>query len=377
MVVHRVKSRVQFQYRNKQASQRNKHYAEPPKPQQTNNSPLSPQEAPKVYTFSVESDDPIYEDYIEPLEPEDTFFSKRRVSTREEEEISGAFKSQLSSAEVMSTASYRPNSSDRPDNCPSLIDTNSEPSDSLLMQAPLYMPNLEEYEWATQNEPKPAVEETKTDHSPKSWQDWIVNLFAGRRPSSSNRSNKSTTSSTATSFVIVEPVTPPPETAVEEEEDSTHSTTRPYQLKRLPLPEVIPTVRTATADNPTQRPNYRDIPPALMNPYIGYAVVAEDAFTPAIISRGFAAPASNPPTLRPLSQRRNNSANSLLDRHGDVWALWSEKTVAPDGLPFARPQAQEQICVQALLYPGSVARLCVCLHQRQGRYQNAEWPWVC
>ena len=270
------------------------------------------------------------------------------------------------------------------------MDTNSDPSDSLLMQAPLFVPKLEEYERATRNQPKPAVEETKTGHSSKSWQDWIVDLVAGRRASSSSRSsrssrssqssrsNKSNTSSPASSFVIVEPVTPPPDIVVSEHEDTTHHTTRAHQLKRLPLPEVIPTIRAATFENPNQRPNYRDIPPAPMHLYTGYAAVAEDAFTPAIILRGFPAPDRNPlPPLRPLFQRRTSTANSLLDRQGDVWALWSEKIVAPDDLPFARPQPQEQICVQALLYPGSVARRGVCRHARPGRLQNAEWPWVC
>jgi hypothetical protein len=81
-----------------------------------------------AYTFSVESDDPIYEEYSSSDEQEASpCFSKKRLSSTEEFNSSGAFNSKLRAAVGAADACAI---EDTEDEC--------DPSDSLMILAPVY-----------------------------------------------------------------------------------------------------------------------------------------------------------------------------------------------------------------------------------------------
>jgi hypothetical protein len=86
-----------------------------------------------AYAFSVESDDPIYEEYSSSDEQEASpCFSKERVSSTEEFKSSGAFKSELRAAVgAANTCAIE----DTEDEC--------DPSDSLMIMAPVYTQKCE------------------------------------------------------------------------------------------------------------------------------------------------------------------------------------------------------------------------------------------
>jgi hypothetical protein len=150
MAIPKVRSRVQLQSKLRQRAKHTKKQAQKAKPTQTNSiahnldsSESTPQKGMShsiairrgmypltspVYTFSVESDDPIYEEYSSFHEQEvSPCFSKKRMSYTEEVKVSGASKSELRA--VVGAA----------DAC-AIEDTEDEcdPSDPLIILVPVY-----------------------------------------------------------------------------------------------------------------------------------------------------------------------------------------------------------------------------------------------
>jgi hypothetical protein len=149
MAIPRVKSRVQLQSKLRQRAKHNKKQTQKANPEQISNiahNLNSPESTPQkgmshptkvrigmyplkspAYTFSVESDDPIYEDYSSSIEQAASpCFSKKRVSSTEEVKVSGACNSELHA--VVGAA----------DAC-AIEDTEDEcdPGDSLIILAPV------------------------------------------------------------------------------------------------------------------------------------------------------------------------------------------------------------------------------------------------
>jgi hypothetical protein len=131
MAIRKVKFRVQLRSRMNQRGKNKKHYTEKPKAKQTNNDASGCTKASKcryrcfkryfhqmnpltgsVYTFSVKSNDPIYDDDSNLIEDTATSFSKRRVLTTDDQTSEGAFKSGLQTVLILCRAS---NATDRSD----------------------------------------------------------------------------------------------------------------------------------------------------------------------------------------------------------------------------------------------------------------------
>jgi hypothetical protein len=131
MAIRKVKSRVQVRSRMNQRGKNKKHYTEKPKAKQTNNDASGCTKASKcryhcfkryfhqmnpltgsVYTFSVKSNDPIYDDDSNLIEDTATSFSKRRVLTTDDQTSEGAFKGGLQTVLILCRAS---NATDRSD----------------------------------------------------------------------------------------------------------------------------------------------------------------------------------------------------------------------------------------------------------------------
>ncbi|CAG5175320.1 uncharacterized protein ALTATR162_LOCUS8047 [Alternaria atra] len=204
MTIPRVTSRVQFQGRAKQGGKNNKQRPVTPKAKPTNNDAHGPTKAPRVYTLSVESDNFDYDDDENPVDEDARPFLKKRVLTTDDQESDGAFKSGLRTALILCRApliSNKPNvavsnadehdhelggasqsghpvepkdscvpsipaSLDAPD---SITDEDCDPSNSLLLQAPLWS-------WPTDWFPAdslPVAPETTTDSSPEGEDDTV------------------------------------------------------------------------------------------------------------------------------------------------------------------------------------------------------------
>jgi hypothetical protein len=100
------------------------------------------------------------------------------------------------------------------------------------------------------------------------------------------------------------------------------------------LSEVIPCARVDMADHIAQRTPHKRIPPAPLNPYIGYSVVAQDSYLPETVIRG--SEVGSRSSTAPLSSKYKNSAANLLDRDGDPWAIWNQRNTTAADMPFAR-----------------------------------------
>lgn len=199
------------------------------------------------------------------------------------------------------------------------------------------MPGPEDDEAATPSHSDSAVEPCKTNNSSQSWHDWLVALFAGRKVSPATRSYQSKTTSSACSSVSDQLVPQPLKANSNLESNHAAPCRQPPQLL---LSQVIPRIHAARVDRTFRRTAYRQILPAPVNPFTGYAVVAEDEFTPAIVIHGFDMPRS--PSPKSMSRSQNNSAASLLDRDGDTWAMWNQRNTTASDMPFARTPSESE-----------------------------------
>ncbi|KAG9386255.1 hypothetical protein A1F94_003005 [Pyrenophora tritici-repentis] len=299
MPAAKVKSRIQFQSRQKPAVPRNnKHHAEPAQSTQQNNVANSPQEAARVSAFSFDSDDTTDEEESGHDKEHVTPFAKRRVSTTEECRLSGAFDSLIRAATA--------------------VDDDCDPSDSLIIEA--HIPDPQE-----PKKPKlPMVEEVKAEAS-VSWHQWLVTLFAGRRtiPLHSACQHQAPPATNDS-----EGITPVGDISSSEQPRLTHE-------------QAIPQVRAVGAKHPSHRPSYRYISPARTTQYTGYAVVAQDEYEPAIVQRGFVVPNSQQQVS--LTQRRNKSSNSIFNRDGDTWTVWHRTNPITETDYFKRSRPNNQL----------------------------------
>ncbi|KAF1942702.1 hypothetical protein EJ02DRAFT_344731 [Clathrospora elynae] len=360
MAVPRVKSRVQFQGRTKQGARpgNNKNHVERARPKHTNSVAHSPKNITKTYTFSIEDDDPIYEEFDDSVEIENPVFERERVFSAVEKQLSGAFNSELRATVRASNVSAVMNSSD---DCACVTDDESDPSDSLLGLAPLYVPYSDEHAMALQSQPSPTAGEEHIISS--TWVQKLVTLFGGRRKTPSVQTNKNRRDAGPTprqSPKHSPKHSPKPssnchEPVFQSSKDSARTAPEQSippprrQLPRLTLPQVIPPIRVTTSEHLSHRLGYFEIRPAPHHQYTGYGFVSQDIFEPAAILRGFVVPRSPQPV--PLAQRRNNSASNLIDRDGDAWAVWSERNPGPGDMPFARTRSDSD-----LLHPRSALR---------------------
>ncbi|EDU45533.1 hypothetical protein Ptr902_05373 [Pyrenophora tritici-repentis] len=334
MPAAKVKSRIQFQSRQKPAVPRNnKHHAEPAQSTQQNNVANSPQEAArgsqaykeqhdrilsltsKVSAFSFDSDDTTDEEESGHDKEHVTPFAKRRVSTTEECRLSGAFDSLIRAATLERRVSFIASS---PNSFYSAVDDDCDPSDSLIIEA--HIPDPQE-----PKKPKlPMVEEVKAEAS-VSWHQWLVTLFAGRRtiPLHSACQHQAPPATNDS-----EGITPVGDISSSEQPRLTHE-------------QAIPQVRAVGAKHPSHRPSYRYISPARTTQYTGYAVVAQDEYEPAIVQRGFVVPNSQQQVS--LTQRRNKSSNSIFNRDGDTWTVWHRTNPITETDYFKRSRPNNQL----------------------------------
>ncbi|KAG9196492.1 hypothetical protein G6011_01613 [Alternaria panax] len=217
MAIARVKSRVQFQGRVKQNGKNKKYVPDWSTAKQKNSDTDDPTEAPKgrnccfkryhhqinpltgsVYTFSVGSDHPGYDDdNNNPVDGDATSFPKEHVLTTDDQKSDGAFKSGFRTALILYRAPLVPenpdaagsnkNEHDRESSCAfqsisaepknsciasvsvsldapdNIEDEDDEPPNSVLMQAPLW-------EWPAEWFPAdsfPVAPETTTEPCPE------------------------------------------------------------------------------------------------------------------------------------------------------------------------------------------------------------------
>jgi hypothetical protein len=152
MALPKVKSRVQLHNKKTNCARNNKKQAQKLEPTPTNNIAHSqedniakrgPQQSSTincgmhtltspVYTFSIDSDDPIYEHSSSVEREASPYFFHKHVSSTEEQNFSGAFKSELRAAMEAATGCAIENSEDECD-----------PSDSLLGLSSIYVPKGE------------------------------------------------------------------------------------------------------------------------------------------------------------------------------------------------------------------------------------------
>lgn len=205
-------------------------------------------------------------------------------------------------------------------------DTATEsPSASLLIQSPFYIPKRHRLEPVSHNHPpKPHVPQSRSNSNDSMLQK-LVTLFAGRKFSTKAESNKKhTLSSPLPPSLALKQAKQTPDTTFEQ-------TATPPLPPRLTLPQAIPGVCSPELQHLSLHPDYVEILPASHHVTTGYAEVADDVFTPEVIQHRFHVPKS-----APLSKRRNNSADKLLDRYRDVWAQWHSKSCSPEKMLFAR-----------------------------------------
>ncbi|KAF1830003.1 hypothetical protein BDW02DRAFT_573437 [Decorospora gaudefroyi] len=312
----------------------------------------------KVYTFSnEEDDDPIYEELSE-LEEEDLLsYPKQPISSPEENHLSDTLESEPCA--VASGSHGCAIADDSEAASIGAMDDDCDPSDSLLMLAPLCVPNLEDQCESLQEQEQPvpvvAAEEEVLEQgcTLSTWHQKLVNMFAGRKKVPGPQANKKRNSSTASPKPSrAEPVSPAVDSNEQHNPEETLPPATPPQPPRLTLRQVLPSDAAISAKHESVRPGYRQIRPAPMNAYTGYAVVTPDTFEPEIVQKGFAACQKSPePANNPLAWRRNNSASSLLDRDGNPWAVWNERNPEPNKMPFARSLSDSEV----RLHPRSAA----------------------
>ncbi|KAL6164163.1 hypothetical protein ACJQWK_09838 [Exserohilum turcicum] len=346
MALPRDKSRAQTHNQHTQHQGENStHYVERVEPEQTDKLGRSSDSDSTLYIFPIEIDGVLYGDPAQPATKKETCFPKRRLSIEGEYETSGAQSKLHTGASLTST--FDPGSlGARPEPM-----DDDDPSDSLLIEAPLSEseseeaplsePASEDPECTTQSqshsESHSVVQQGKPHQLPKSWHDWIVELFAGRKAASNASSKTTTWSSNKTTCSIACSTTSNGQASLPSmtsNEDNTNCTP-PQQPPRLPLSSVIPSVRVPMPPRIAHRLRYVEILPAPMTVYTGYAVVAPDVFNPQIVERGFNVPKTGPATA-PAATRRHDPNSRLLDRNGNTWAVWNQRNATAADLPFAR-----------------------------------------
>ncbi|EUC45771.1 hypothetical protein COCMIDRAFT_26128 [Bipolaris oryzae ATCC 44560] len=224
---------------------------------------------------------------------------------------------------------------------PSSVDDDSDPSDSLLVLAPLYIPESGNDEAAAQERPGFTTKRYNPDESSRTWRDWLITLFAGRKPTLSSHNHHKRTDSFIYNSAGTQSASQPLKPS--KKQDATTAPTQKPALKhtapcnhapRLLLSTVIPSVCTPKSHLVTHCLSYTKISPAPLTAYTGYAVVARDDYPPERVIRGFDVP--DRPALTAPSSRRNNTAANLLDRDRDAWPSWNRNITSPADLPFGK-----------------------------------------
>lgn len=292
-----------------------------------------------------DSDEEIYDDSDEELyrkfddEPPYQFI-KERVSSLEERKRSGALTSQLSATKLHHPS---PPSSDG-------AAAAGDPSASLLVDASqLFVPAGDKLVPVPKSEEvvESSPEAQLCDAPAPSLLQKVVALFAGwgkslGKNAMHHRRHSSPDTKPAQSEHMIESAIQLPKA------ESTRAPSDTWQ-PRLTLPQVIPKIQIAGADDPSQRSGFLEIPPAMEHQYTGHSSVAEDTFNPAVVQRGFEV-VERRRSLTPVSllHRRTSSAASLLDRDGQTWANWHLRHPSPERMPFARVQSvNEELDQQA------------------------------
>ncbi|EMD61905.1 hypothetical protein COCSADRAFT_343494, partial [Bipolaris sorokiniana ND90Pr] len=286
----------------------------------------------------IDSDQAIYEEDIGTHGRKGGCFSQRRASAPAVDGMGDILKSAIhptaetpiSSLDSRSLSSF-----------PSSVDDDTDPSDSLLVLAPLYIPRSKNNEASARKRPGFTTKRYNPGASSRTWHDWLVRLFAGRKPTLSSQIGHKRTDSFICNSIRAESASQLLKTP--KGQDTTKAPTQKHDFKhitscnhapRLLLPKVIPSVRTPESHLVTHCISYTRISPAPLTAYTGYTVVAHDDYTPERVVRGFDVPGRSA-IVAPLSKRNNTAAN-LLDRDRDAWSSWNRNITCPTDLPFEK-----------------------------------------
>ena len=167
------------------------------------------------------------------------------------------------------------------------------------------------------------------------WHNWVVELFAGRKPVSPKNDDVSNT--------------PPPVSIISwtrEDRDSDAALPLPSQ-PHLELRYLIP----ATFDKRMRLNYHSNIHPAPQHDSVGKVATHEDASPTNNVQRGFVV--ANRPASAPSPPRRDiDHYSSLLARDDTNWAEWNKLNITADAMPFTRSQSDTQ-----LLHPQTGAKM--------------------
>ncbi|KAF1845807.1 uncharacterized protein K460DRAFT_430723 [Cucurbitaria berberidis CBS 394.84] len=335
MAIHTSRSRVKFLH-TKQGGKKEKQLVDVAKRKQvkvaadntaegTEGLRKSTKASERVKAFPVfaENDsDTTIEEVTEDVPP----FSKQRIPSTDEIACSSPFKSELRAAITGSYVSAVEDNATSPPHPPIEQDATDSPTDSLVMQAPLFEPTEQELQSESQVQAPQPIARERSSPSPSILQK-IFNLFTGRKKAPEAQEYKKHSKPNPTfRCTAQEPVLEP------DERKTTPEESRPPP--RLTHAQTIPPVRVPGIEHLSHRPGYTEVLPAPEHRYTGFAAVAQDTFKPTVVQRGFEVGHGSPP--QPLQNRRNNSAGNLLDRNGDTWSNWHSKNPSPEKSPFAR-----------------------------------------
>lgn len=344
MVLHRVKSHANLRDQSKQCLQGNNkqclhgddsHHAEPVEsnniiitagPDKSGTAKasvnsvsllsLSIQRSKCPSPLFIASDESANHHGTVPVREEAMSSLTKQVVTTEQANTGDTTKSQLHNVGSL-FSEFDPGSLHSPLSPPDLASDDCDPSDSLLMQASLYIPNSDDDASATASQSGSAVEQSKPNRSSLSWHNWFVTLFAGRKATTVGRKHQNKTTTFAGCPVPEQPTPQPPQT--DSISDSTQVPPNPQQCRLLHC-DVIPRIHAPRMDRTFRRTTLKEIRPAPLTDFTGYAVVAPDEWQPEIVMRGFEIPHRiSKPSLAP---KHINYAAKLLDRDGDKWARY-------------------------------------------------------
>ncbi|KAH9860674.1 hypothetical protein J1614_012006 [Plenodomus biglobosus] len=288
------------------------------------------------------SDEAIYEESDEEIEPEQLSITKQSVSTIEEQNCKGRLTSSLGAAIVAS----RPSPSTLQSFPPIEDDEDEDPSPSLIIETPVDFPQGEARQEVQssrmQAQLKRALPKPDIKPSPRTYLQTVVELFAGRK--------KTAWITPAKDLGENEPIYDESRLGVESEDEAQAASDRSSYTSaepRLTLAEVIPDGRPRKSGLFPPPSKYLEIlPPKREHRLTGYAVIQPDKFTPEQVQRGFKTThkeASITPsvtvTVSPLAYRahkQGNSAANLLDRDTKTWASWHSKNPVSGKMPFAK-----------------------------------------
>ncbi|EUC33180.1 hypothetical protein COCCADRAFT_26418 [Bipolaris zeicola 26-R-13] len=220
----------------------------------------------------------------------------------------------------------------------SSVDDDTDPSDSLLLLAPLYIPGSENDEAVTREIPDCKTEQPNPDASSRTWRGWLITLFAGRKQTLSSHNAHKRTDSFICDSIRTESASHPLKAPKKQATTTTpikkqKPTDSCNHAPRL-FPTVILSVCTPASYFLTHFLSYTEISPAPPTAYTGYAVVARDDYVPETVVRGFDVPGSSAIVV-PLSKRYNTAAN-LLDHDRDAWSSWNRNVRCAADLPFGK-----------------------------------------